>query len=172
MNQGDFVQHESATDIRDKIGNKIWDSYFKFSIARNPWDRVVSLFNWKGRNDPSLRPKKRFYHHLGVPFDELAQTRAVFSEFVCDGDWMTNDRFYVIDNELCVDFIIRYENLSDDFSEVCKSIGLGSVSLPHLKSGFRKGHHYSSYYDEKSTAVVAERHANDIRLLGYRFEPE
>jgi hypothetical protein len=171
MNYDDFHQHDSAISIRNKIGKDAWDSYYKFSIARNPWDRVVSLFNWKARNDPSLRPRKRFYHRIGVPFNELRETKALFSEFV-NGDWMTNDRFYVIDDELCVDFIIRYENLSGDFSEVCSRIGLDNIDLPHLKSGFRKGYHYSAYYNEQSKSVVADRHSNDIRLFGYRFESE
>lgn len=169
MNSENFHQHDSAIAIRDKIGPDIWNSYFKFSIARNPWDRVVSLFNWKGRNDPGLRPRKRFYHRIGFPYDELGITRKLFSEFV-NSDWKTNDSFYIIDDELCVDFIIRYENLAHDFSGICKRVGLDNISLPHLKSGFRQGFHYSEYYDEASRSVVAERHKNDIRFFGYRFE--
>lgn len=169
MNYGDFRQHDSGITIRDKIGPDIWNNYFKFSIARNPWDRVVSLFNWKGRNDPALKPRKRFHHRLGFPFDERKETRKMFSEFV-KGDWKTNDRFYIIDDDLCVDFIIRYENLTNDFSEVCNRIGLDNIALPHLKSGFRKGYHYSEYYDDESKSIVEERHKNDIRLFGYQFE--
>jgi len=171
MNSGDFRQHESSSAIRDKVGPDIWNSYFKFSIARNPWDRVVSLYNWKGRNNPAIRPRKRFYHRLGFPFDELGKTRELFSEFA-KGDWKTNDGFYIIDDELCVDFIIRYENLANDFSEACKRIGLENIALPHLKSGFRKGYHYSKYYNEESRSVVTERHRNDIRLFGYQYEVE
>jgi len=168
-NAGDFQQHDWGITIRDKVAPEIWNNYFKFSIARNPWERVVSLFTWQSRNDPSLKPHKRFYHRLGVPFDELGETRKIFSEFV-KGDWQTNDRFYLIDGELCVDFVIRYENLSDDFNEVCRRVGLDEVELPRLKSGFKRGYHYSEYYDEESKAVVAERHRNDIRLFGYQFE--
>lgn len=169
MNAGDFQQHDWCTTIRKKVDREIWDDYFKFSIARNPWDRVVSLFSWQSRNDPALKPKKRFIHYIGFPFDEIKETRRLFSEFV-KGDWQTNDRFYVIDGELCVDFVIRYENLEDDFRQVCERIGIPEITLPRLKSGFRKGYHYSAYYDEESKAHVAERHKNDLRLLGYQFE--
>ena len=87
------------------------------------------------------------------------------------GDWETNDRFYIIDNELCVDYVIRYENLKQGFGEVCGRIGIPVPSLPNLKVGIRtKGHHYSEYYDEHTRSIVAERHGNDIRLLGYEFE--
>jgi hypothetical protein len=170
MNAGDFHQHEDALTIKNKLPADVWNSYFKFSITRNPWDRAVSFFCWEKRQDPALRPKKRFYHHLGIPFNDLAQTRKLFSEFI-KGDWTSNDRFYTIDDQLCVDFVIRYEHLADDFSEVCKITGVPAKTLPHLKSGMRKKkYHYSEYYDEECRNIVAERHKNDLRLFEYVFE--
>jgi len=170
MNARDFQQHQWAITIREKVAPEIWNSYFKFSIARNPWDRVVSLFTWKARNDPSLRPEKRLLHRLGVPFDEIGQTRNLFSQFVQE-DWQTNDRFYLIHGQLCVDFVIRYEHLLEDLDTVCKQVGLPTLALPRLKSGIRPGeYHYSQYYDDQSKGIVADRHQNDIRLFGYNFE--
>ncbi|MDX2476257.1 MAG: sulfotransferase, partial [Gammaproteobacteria bacterium] len=73
--------------------------------------------------------------------------------------------------KLCVDFVIRYENLSEDLAAVGKKIGLPTFDLPHLKTGFRqKRHHYSEYFDEQSKAIVAEKHKNDIKFFGYEFE--
>jgi hypothetical protein len=171
MNAGDFNQHDDALTIKRQIPPEVWADYFKFSIARNPWDRMISLFYWENRRTPPPLVKKRFYHHLGVPFDELRDVRKSFAEFVKKGEWETNDRFYVIDNQLCADFVIRYENLADGLSEVCKTVGIPITGLPQLKSGMReKSHHYSEYYDEETKNIVAERHMNDIQLLGYRFK--
>lgn len=171
MNEGNYKQHDDALTIRNSLPADTWTSYFKFSIARNPWERTLSRFFWNHRNDPAMKPKKRFYHSLGIPFDELGPARKAFTRFLKEEAWDTNDRFYIIDGELCVDFVIRYEQLEQDLEEVCKRIGLPEVQLPRLKSGFRKAeHHYSEYYDEESQALVAERHQNDIRLFGYRFE--
>jgi len=170
LNAGNFEQHDEALTIRNKLPPEQWTSYFKFSITRNPWDKVVSEFFWEKRQDPELRPRKRFFHYLGVPFDEFRHTRKLFSEFVEDYR-NTNDRFYLIDAELCVDFVIRYERLADDFAHVCERIGVAAPALPSLKSGIRKEkRHYSEYYDEESAAIIAEHHRNDIQLFGYRFE--
>ncbi len=164
-------QHVDAITIRERISEQEWRGYFKFSIARNPWDRMVSDFTWLARNNPSLQPRRRFYHRVGVPFDEFRETGRLFAEFIRRGDWTTNDRFYVIDDELCVDRIIHYEHLGDDFRGVCEAIGVPPVELPHLKGGIRPGkRHYSEYYDDQTAAIVADRHRNDLRLLGYRFE--
>ena len=169
MNADGFSQHDPAAEVQRKVGPEVWNAYFKFSITRNPWDRVVSNFSWEARNKPALRPVGRWYHALGVPFDEFRETRKLFHRFVA-GEWTTNDRFYVADGKLCVDFVLRYERLTDDFAEVCRRVGLPPVELPHLKSGLRKGaRSYAEYYDEASRALVAERHANDVRLFGYEF---
>jgi hypothetical protein len=94
----------------------------------------------------------------------------LFRQFVAGNNWTTNDRFYLIDGALCVDFVIRYERLGEDLAEVCRRVGLPAVALPHLKSGMRDGgHSYAEYYDEPSKAIVGKRHENDIRLFGYEF---
>ena len=169
MNAEGFFQHDPAAEVRRKVPAEVWRDYFKFSIARNPWDRVVSDFSWQARNRPELQPARRWYHKLGVPFDEFGQTRRLFRDFVA-GDWKTNDRFYLLDDELCVDFVVRYERLTDDLAEVCRRVGLPPVALPRLKAGLRKeGRSYRDYYDEDAKAIVAERHHNDVRLFGYAF---
>jgi hypothetical protein len=69
-----------------------------------------------------------------------------------------------------VDFVIRYERLEHDFAELCARVGLPAIPLPHLKAGLRHSERsYADYYDESSKAIVAERHAQDIRLFGYAF---
>lgn len=178
MNAEEFIkldlpnlQHVDAATIKSMVPDEAWNTYFKFSIARNPWDRIISDFFWKNRQDPAIKPRKRFYHYLGVPFNEHGQLKELFNEFLKSDQWTNNDRFYVIDDKLCVDHAIRYERLSEDFAEVCKKLGLDNCTLPRLKAGLRrKNHHYSEYFDEESKAIVADLHKNDIRLLGYKFE--
>ena len=171
MNEGAYQQHDDALTIKNSLPADLWNSYFKFSIARNPWERTLSRFFWNHRSDPALKPSKRFYHHLGIPFDELGPARKAFARFLREEEWDTNDRFYIIDGELCVDYVIRYEHLADYLKEVCRRVGLPELTLPHLKSGMRsRKHHYSEYYDAETRALVAEKHQNDIRHFGYRFE--
>lgn len=171
MNAGNYQQHDDALTIKNSLPGEIWGSYFKFSIARNPWERTLSRFFWNHRNDPALEPRKRFYHYLGIPFDDMATARKAFARFIREEKWDTNDRFYIIDGKLCMDYVIRYENLADDLLEVCKQVGLPKLELPRLKSGMRKrDHHYSEYYDDQTRAQVASRHKYDIDLFGYRFE--
>jgi hypothetical protein len=170
MNEGNFEQHDWATTIRDKVAPEVWNNYFKFSIARNPWDRAVSLFTWKSRNKSKSSSRTGFFQKISNKDDELETTRTAFKEFLAS-DWETNDRFYVIEDRLCVDFVLRYESLDDDIETLRLRLGLPPLELPRLKSGFRKNSiHYSEYYDDTTRALVGERHRNDLRFFGYRFE--
>lgn len=167
----DNLQHAEAQVIKSMVSPEVWNSYYKFSIARNPWDRAVSYFSWEKRQDPVLKPKKRLYHYIGVPFNEISQVKKLFSDFIKNAIWPTNDNFYTIDDELCVDAVIRYENLLEDYNTVCKKLELPADTLPRLKGGIRQNkYHYSEYYDDETVAIVADRHKNDIRLFGYEFE--
>jgi hypothetical protein len=178
MNADEFVrlnlpnlQHVEALTIKNQVSSEIWDDYYKISLTRNPWDRAVSYFFWENRLDPAIKPRKKIYHYFGVPFNELDQLKRLFSSYIKSATWPNNDCFYTLDDELCTDFVIRYESLLDDYSKVCKKLDLPDNSLPRLKGGIRKKNfHYSNFYDDESIEIVAERHRNDIRLFGYEFE--
>ena len=174
MNADEFYrrigQHVDAPTIKSREPAEVWSGYLKFSIARNPWDRALSYFFWDNRQDSSLVPPKRFYHNLGVPYDEFTPVKTRFKEFIKSRVLENNDRFYIINDQLCVDFVIRYENLEDDFREVCSRTGLSTLDIPRLKTGIRKKErHYSEYYDSETQDIVAELHGNDIRFFNYRF---
>lgn len=188
-------QHVDASTIRSREPTEVWNNYFKFSITRNPWDRALSYFFWDRRKDPALKPRKRFYHYLGVPFDEFVLIKDQFSRFVrekalaqanderyfvsdgpkryrvpAEGFLENNDRFYVIDNQLCADFVIRYEHLEEDYNEVCRRVGIPATGLPHLKTGIRKqARPVSDYYDRETRDIVGDLHGNDLRFFGYKL---
>lgn len=171
MNEGRYRQHDDALTIKRSLAPSVWDSYFKFSIARNPWDRTLSRFFWNRRNDPTLKPRKQISSLFGSASDERASARRLFRDFVRSDELETNDRFYLIDDELCVDDIVRYERLGADLARVCARIGVPELTLPHLKAGFRdNGSHYSEFYDDETRDIVAEKHRRDIELFGYAFE--
>ncbi|MBL0299363.1 MAG: ASPIC/UnbV domain-containing protein [Betaproteobacteria bacterium] len=91
-----------------------------------PADRALSYFFWDKRQDSSLTPPKRVYHNLGVPYDDFTPVKKKFTEFIKSHTLENNDRFYVIDDQLCVDFVVRYEHRTTIPAEVCSRLGLST----------------------------------------------
>lgn len=67
-----------------------------------------------------------------------------------------------------MDFIMKFENLENDFLTVCKRLGIPEVSLPKLNKSKRK--HYSNYYDDELVKLVGNRFWEEVKFGNYKFE--
>jgi hypothetical protein len=146
--------HMPSSMVRTLVGRGIWDAYFTFSIERNPWDAVVSLYHWRHRDDPE---PPTFGDFVNQPVVEELATK--------------NFRAYRINGEVAVDRVLRFESLADDLHEVWTTLDLpGDPALPRAKGGSRpRGPSYASYYDDRSRARVAELFSAAIEDFAYTF---
>lgn len=135
------------------VAQRDFDSYFKFSFVRNPWDRLVSAFH--------------FINGFGLPFNEFVKTIDTRNRLLCPQYQFLLD---ARDNHL-VDFIGRFENIKKDFQYVCEKIGISKQKLPrrNVSVGRRAYHHY---YDDETRELVAKIYRRDIDLFEYRFESQ
>jgi hypothetical protein len=142
-----FYNHMTAREVRERVGARIWGSYFKFCFERDPWDKVLSQYHFDPQGQPDL--------------DAFVRRADLWSDF---------DR-YTLDGELAVDFLGRYETLAADLGAVCRRLGIPFDGwLPRAKGGFRQDRRPpAEVYTPRQAELVAERFAREIRLLGYRF---
>jgi hypothetical protein len=148
-----FWNHMPAREVREKVGEEIWNSYFKFCFERNPWDRVVSAYYWENRNRKRLPDFYRF-------MDEL-ERRGLLSNF--------DD--YAIDGRIAVDRVYLYEDLQAALDDLTRRLGLpGPLELPDAKRGIRPDSRpYQELYSERTRERVATACAREIAEFGYRF---
>jgi hypothetical protein len=64
--------------------------------------------------------------------------------------------------------VLRFEQLQDDFDQLCRKLELGSVTLPGLRSGLLPAEQ-AALYDDYSRRWVSEVHGDDIERFGYEF---
>ena len=58
-----WYNHMSAYNIRKQLGQELWDKYFKFTVVRNPFDKLLSgyfMFNRAQRGNRYLRRINRY----------------------------------------------------------------------------------------------------------------
>jgi len=150
-----FYEHMPAWRARRYLGEQIWQSYYKFSFERNPWDRQVSFYHYKTRDIPKTR-------------------RPTFEQFLAKGKraQVTNWDIYTIDNEVVLDFVGRYENIDADFEKALGRIGLSEkISLPkaNVTQSKPNARRYQDYYTDETRALVAGWSGGEIKHFGYEF---
>lgn len=146
-----WLNHCKLKKIKKLLNNDdLFNEYFKFSITRNPWDRVVSA-----------------YHHFS--------SETSFKEYVVGGKKLV-PIFRFFDEYIDDVHFIRFENLQKDVEYVCKKLGLdcdmnnfGTYKSNYRGNSKQGDKHYTEYYDEETKSLVAEKYAKDIEYFGYKF---
>jgi hypothetical protein len=150
------TKHLSARQTRAQVGEEKWNNYLKFSVVRNPWDRVVSMFAtgwWMG--DSRLPDAEAEFEHFIenlAPHPNEIYSSLMYSE--------------IINEQL--DMIMRYEALQEGFDKICKLVGKAPRILGREES--RERFHYSVYYNETTRSKVGELFSRDIEDYQYCFE--
>lgn len=153
---------KSAKNHRNKfiVTPEQYDSYFKFSIVRNPWSRIFSWYKGAVRNDAT----KRMYGVTGHPsFKEFFYQNVGTGYLRPQGYWLKS-----FEGSYPYDFIGKFENLEEDFQKICHSLGMERRSLPHKLPG--SGEDYREFYDKKMIKKVNEVYSEEIGTFGYTFE--
>lgn len=157
-----FQDHREPHAVRAEIGDDKWQRYFKFSVVRNPWDKMVSM-----------------YHHRKQNFDRSWDSPIMQHESMSFPAWVTlldklkNYPQHNLHNQLdwlggpdTLDFIARFERLEQDWEVIRERLGI-DTKLPRT-NGSKHGH-YRDYYTPETRDMVAQRFSKDIRHFGYQF---
>jgi Sulfotransferase family len=145
-------KHSTLAEYRTALGEAEFGGLYKFTCVRNPWDRMVSYY-FTPTQKTEAWDKKKF--------------RKIISKALSAADYLRLDD-YEQDPFGNVDFVMRFENLMDDFRTVCATLGISPTTLPQYNRSNRK--HYSKYYDDELRELVRTRFAAEIERFGYTFE--
>jgi len=139
-------------------------NFFVFSSIRNPLDDAVShYFKCKNDHKGNFTDPKRLARRSGVVskldseiYEYLQKTGADFPTFFLKfyrtpyNNWasLAHRKF---------NYVIRFENLVDDFATVLKMIGIEAQRpLPHINSTSQRTRSYWSYYSTPESVARAK----------------
>jgi sulfotransferase famil protein len=162
--------HPPLENFRTMLPPEIFARSFKFTFARNPWDRLVSAFFFLKKSD--LKRNQRFNRrHLSAfnDFDSFVRQWVTRKNIWSFTHFLPQHHFLCIDKRLGVDFVGFYENLAEDFAIIARRIGKHTELREENRLGGRDKD-YRQYYNEETRGIVAKVYAEDIALLGYSFD--
>jgi len=173
--------HKDISQHAGELNATVFQNYFKFSVVRNPWDRLVSEYNYQKKKNRPKRDKLHIFDERGAQRGFADWVRTSFADPMhyrgedWAGDvsphihrWSPQVDWISIDGKVAVDFVARLENIDEDFKTILKKIGMPPKPFPWRNS---KWHwHYSHYYDPATLELVSKYYARDIEAFGYRYE--
>lgn len=149
--------HQTAAEVRESLGETLWESYFSFAVIRNPWARFVSYVAFMKRSGEfAADPVGSMRRVLANPERQSRPHFRSQSDFLVDAS-----------GNLLVDDLCRAESLQTDFDRVAKRLGLPATPLELRNTSTHA--HYTTYYDDALRDAVHERYRDDIERFGYRF---
>jgi hypothetical protein len=162
-----FPNHFSARAMRDIMGKDEWKNIFSFTIVRNPWDRIVSLYFYRLRAN-LLRADMTFREYvLKLKSSTIEKNKA----FKYHGHYFGNSDYILDENDnIIVNFIAKYENRDEDIKYIGEKIGFPELGKLTLQKASPNKMHYSEYYDGETKEIIRSIYSKDIDLFGYKFE--
>ena len=149
--------HITTKEIRGKIGDKKYESFFKFTVMREPYSWLVSMFEW--RYQPTIFSAVAPYHYSN--FEMFIDAFFDVNEKL-QSDWFTSD------NKIQVDLIGNFSNLEKELDKVSNTCGIQVSKLRrvNVKKQYKTSDHYSNKrITDKATGLLEK----DLQLYEELF---
>lgn len=148
-----FYNHMPAVEIRNRVPAGVWNSYFKFCVERNPWDKVLSHYHMHAAREGGPLSLDEYLARGRLPINYFRYT----------------DRR---GRKIIVDRVLRYENLLVELGEVFSLLAIrfdGKLGVA-AKSEYRTDRTpYQEVFNDEQRKLIEKAFAKEIELHGYQF---
>ena len=145
----EFTDHMHAIHIKKKIDNKIYQTYFKFCVEREPVDKSISYYFMR-KNSPNSNSIRK---------------KMSWIEFVNKKRFPVDTSFYTHNNKLIIDKIIRYENLENELSLVLNDLGIKNFKIE--KSVNNKFRGINPIITKNQKKIIYKEFQSSLKFVNY-----
>ena len=144
-------QHFNCDEYKKYLGSE-YDDYFKFTVVRNPFDRVVSYY-YGGAIQKGLNFKDWVVdRYLNENYKDYIR---MYSDYT---HWFDKDE---------LNCVLKFENLDQDFIKLKETLDLncelGKANVNKSRT------HYRDYYDNKTKDIIENHFEKELNTFQYKF---
>ncbi|MEO1261268.1 MAG: sulfotransferase family 2 domain-containing protein [Bacteroidota bacterium] len=166
-----FYPHITPSETKIIFQQLGWDfnSYNKFVFVRNPWTRLVSLYEHIMRNPANhIEFKEWLYSIKPYGIGGLGEDHQRWRKY---GAYSIEHFIKDEKGNILVDKVIRFEDINKELKPFLKALGLPNVNDAKLNHSNKRKKNvpYTKYYDENAKSYVRELYWYDIVNYGYTF---
>ena len=139
------IKHEPITYYYNLYGDNI-KNYFKFTIVRNPYDRMLSFYYWSRGENKQIFKKNQFI--------EFIQNNDSFQHEYID------DSFHIVYFEDLINNLKKIDIFKDD---------VDFDKYPVLNASLNRELDWEIIYDKELKDLVYDKFKKDFELFGYKY---
>src|SRR5581483_8183320 len=88
--------HDLAVQIKKNVSKKVWNTYYKFAIVRNPWDRYLSIYKNRRTNQGRFKRYKTFKSWIFSLYNRFKKNGRLPNAFGNQLDWVSDKKGKVL----------------------------------------------------------------------------
>ncbi len=153
------LQHLSWKELKNKIDFD-YSNYYKFTVVRNPYERIVSEYEWRRTASPRVLN--------GMTFEELVNNIDLLKPLIHWDSHLNTQSSFLIDEtgNIASDIeIYKYENLSPLWDKLENITKIPKSYFPKASSSRRLTSDY--YYTDALRKKVREQFNEDFVNFNY-----
>lgn len=165
LDQHNIVEMDPTVDDH-KYGRDlpIKENEISFSVVRNPWDRLVSWYDFEinlNQHPLSNLFRERGFSYWLHNYVTLWCVDGYFTHLTPQVEWLLSDTL-----------VLKFENLKSHFRVIQNMTKVYDPLPPNINAtfGYTRNKHYSHYYNEDDVEFVRHHFQQDIERFGYSFQ--
>lgn len=166
---GKRAGHFTASEIKEELGVDIFAGMFKFSVVRNPYDRLVSAYHYAkqgGGSDGGISSNPTYKSDLFSTFDSFVFNWLMKRDVdTLDYVFRTQASFIYDEDNCLVDYIGHVEDLNEVevylSRKLNRPVDIGVTNISKRDKG------YSAYYTSDTKNAVYEIYKKDFIFFKY-----
>lgn len=141
-----------------------YKDYFKFTIMRNPYDRLVSCYYDFIIDKRRARIFLEYAFYPNMSFKEFVEVACLLPDNKTDVH-LKSQHTFITDKKgnLVIDLVARFEDLNIVYKRIMSVLGIENYpQLPHIKKSAKK----KEFYTKELKEMVSQRYKKDFEIWG------
>ena len=160
--------HRSISDYSLIFNQYEFTNYYKFTLVRNPFDRLASAYFFLKKGGFNPYDKNWFQSNIAVyqSFEEFVLNWVNPKNVFTGIHFVPQYKFISINNQIVMNDVFKHEEIDDAFNSIAKRLNFSGPELSNLNVGIEQSN-YKELYSKQMVKVVKKTYSPDFQLFDY-----